>query len=124
MVLQLPGGKELKFTDDDKERKNFWAKALWYIKNDKAHIVCIRQDTGVSEAVRKHFSDKGSFTTYLLLYLPLTTDEAVDEKVIMLKAWEIIQDANYDALIDADDNFQIIVVDKLDLLNIKVNHAG
>ncbi len=123
VVLQLPGGKELKFTDDDKVRDNFWQKAGKFISAGKAPIVCVRQDTGVSEAVRKHFT-KGHYTTYLLFHLLMTEEEVQDKKAIFEKASEILDVSNYEALIDSDENFQLVVVDHLDINSFKVDlHA-
>lgn len=120
VVLQLPGGKELKFTDDDKVRENFWDKAGKFITAGKAPIVCVRQDTGVAESVRSHVT-KGHYTTYLLFHLLMTTDEVHDKKVIFEKATEILKMANYEALIDSDEHFQLVVIDHLDINSFNVD---
>lgn len=123
VVLQLPGGKELKFTDDDKVRENFWDKAGKFITAGKAPIVCVRQDTGVAESVRSHVT-KGHYTTYLLLHLLLTKQETADKETIFKKAKEVMDISNYEALIDSDENFQLVVIDHLDINSFNVDmHA-
>lgn len=123
MVLQLPGGKELKFTDDDKVRKNFWNKAAAYIDSARAPVVCVRQDTGVAEDVRNHV-DNDKYSTYLLFHLLLDKIEATDINSIYNKASEIIRMANYEAMIDENSHFQLVVVDYLDADSFKADmHA-
>jgi hypothetical protein len=124
MVLQLPGGEGSTYSDDDIVQKNFWAYAIRCIENGTANLVCLRQDTGVAETLRQHFYGK-DFTIYLLFHLLLTPAEAADENTLFKKAVDIINTANYEAVVDADDNFQLIVIDRLDVNSLKVNfNAG
>lgn len=121
VVLQLPGGKELKFTDDEKKQEYFWDKAAQMIEQEQAGIVCVRQDTGVSDDVRKHYAEHKSFNTYLLFHLMLKNSETNKKKAILNKAADILKTANYETLIDSGDNFQLLAADYLDANSFMVN---
>lgn len=122
VVLQLPGSDELKFTDDKNPSRDFWKKAGHALLSKEAKIVCIRKDTGVSEALRKHVGNCSNFKTYVLFHMELTKEDLEDNEQIFDKAASLLEYANYDMLIDADENFQLLTTNYLDINNLNVNY--
>jgi hypothetical protein len=112
IVLHLPGSEELKFVEGVSP-ENFWKTVSGTIANKTAKIVSVRPDTGVSEELRSHISRK-KFETYFLFYMMLTREEAKSDSVILKKANDLLAIGNNEALIDADDNFQLVTLDYLD----------
>ena len=112
VVLQLPGNEELKFNYETPN--HFLKSAYYFLTAGAAQIVSIRKDTGVSEDVRNHISTCSSYKSYLLLYIPLTISELTDHTIIMQKACDIIKEANYEALVDFDERFQLVLAECLD----------
>lgn len=121
VVLQLPGSDELKFTNDP---HHFLKSADYYLNAGAAQIVSIRRDTGVSDDVRRHIKTCNSYKSYLLFYIPLKIRQLTDYDLIMKKASEILKEANYEALVDSDDNFQLVMADYLDINDIRVNYGS
>jgi hypothetical protein len=115
VVLQLPGSGELRFTEGYSP-ENFWKYAAANISKGRTDIVSIRADTGISEDVRDHNSKRtDKFETYLLFYLMLSNDEAKDKKAITRKICDLLQIANYEMVVEANDNFQLVARDYLEL---------
>ncbi|MDV6169243.1 hypothetical protein R1T16_12480 [Flavobacterium sp. DG1-102-2] len=122
VVLQLPGSCGLKFIDGNSPG-NFWKTVSEAINNKEAHIVSIRQDTGVSEELRSHVCGK-CFASYFIFYLMLEKHEINNEELILQKARDLLEVGNSEALIDADDNFQLVTLDYIDLGNIPPNFGS
>lgn len=112
IVLHLPGSEELKFVEGISP-ENFWKTVSDAITKNTAKIVSVRPDTGVSEELRSHIGYK-KFDTYFLFYMMLTREETKDHGIILKKANDLLQIGNYEAVIDADDNFQLVTLDYLD----------
>lgn len=115
VVLQLPGSAELKFVDGKYSPENFWNYAINVISRGKSDIVSVRQDTGVSEELRSHAECSRQFETYVLFYLMLSKDEARDKNAILKKVSDLMKVANYEMVIDANDNYQLVMRDYLDM---------
>ncbi len=115
VVLQLPGSTELKFAEGKYSPENFWHYAATAINKGRSDIISVRQDTGVSEDLRSHAECSGQFETYLLFYLMLSKDEAKDKDAITKKISDLMKVANYEVVIDSNDNFQLVMRDYLDM---------
>ena len=50
----------------------------------------------------------------MLFHLLLSEDEVANKDCIFNKASEILTTANYEAVIDSAENFQLVVIDYLD----------
>ena len=124
VVLQLPGSKELRFVDGKYSPENFWHYAANVINQEKPAIVSVRQDTGVSEELRSHADCSRKFETYILFYLMLNKDEVNDKKAIFRKISDLMKVANYEMVIDANDNYQLVMRDYLDMDNIDGHYYG
>ena len=115
VVLQLPGSKELKFTEGKYSPENFWHYAATVVNKGTSDIISVRQDTGVSEELRDHAYRSGQFETYVLFYLMLRKDEVRNKNVILQKVSDLLKVANYELVIDANDNYQLVMRDYLDM---------
>lgn len=120
VVLQLPGSAELKFVEGKYSPENFWQYAATIISNGKSDIISVRQDTGASEDLRNHADCSAKFKTYLLFYLMLSKEEAKNKNVIFQKISDLLKVANYEVVIDANDNFQLVMGDYLDITDMDI----
>jgi len=111
VVLELPGGKELKFEDEKRSPKNFWAKTANVISQGKAKIISKRQDTGISEDLRRHLVHNNRFTTYVLAHMHLAKEECKNEKVIFMNVAEWLNSPTHETVIDTADNFQLVTIE-------------
>ena len=122
VVLQLPGSCGLKFIDGNSP-ENFWKTVSEAINNNQTQIVSIRQDTGVSEELRSHICGK-CFASYFIFYLMLEKHEINNNELILQKAYDLLKVGNYEALVDADENFQLVTLDYIDLGDIPPNFGS
>lgn len=121
VVLQLPGSRELKFTEGRYSPENFWHYAANVINNGAPQIVSVRQDTGISEEVRSHALCSNNFETYLLFYLMLSKEESHNKNIILQKISDLMKVANYEMVVDACDDYQLVMRDYLDMGNRDLN---
>jgi len=115
VVLKLPGGTELRFTDGISP-EHFWQYVSKTIKNGEAKVVSARTDTGVSEELRNHLSCK-CFETYFLFYLMMQKHDAKNHELIFEKANDLLKVGNYEMVIDAADHFQLVTLDYQETVN-------
>lgn len=121
VVLKLPGGAELKFTDGGSP-EHFWQHASKTIHNGEAKIVSARTDTGVSEELRSHLSCN-CFETYFLFYLMMEKHEIKNHELIFSKANDLLKVGNYEMVIDASDTFQLVTLDYNEIVSPPHNSA-
>lgn len=122
VVLQLPGSCGLKFIDGNSP-EHFWNTALNAINNREAKIVSVRPDTGVSEELRSHVCRSG-FSTYFIFYMMTDRYEIKNQDMILQKASDILKVGNFEALVDSDENFQLVTMDYIDLDNVSPNFGS
>ena len=82
VVLELPGGEELKFEKGRVSPEDFWEMAADAVDKGKANIISKRQDTGVSEELRKYLLHVKKFTTFVLVHIHFHAAELLNEKTI------------------------------------------
>jgi hypothetical protein len=121
VVLQLQGSCELKFKEGKDSPQNFWGTAAQCINRRSSKIISVRQDTGISEDLRKHLNNSNGFSTYVLFYLMLNRDEVNNRELILQKAADLLKIANYETVVDTDENFQLVMADYIDMNDITVN---
>lgn len=110
IVIELPGGDELRFLEGSNSPENFWPSAALAIDNGEALIICKRGDTGVSEDLRKYISTLNKFTTFILAQLSLCGKDFLCANTIYKKTAEWIRYSDKEVLIDADTNFQLVTL--------------
>jgi hypothetical protein len=111
VVIELPGGDELRFLEGKYSPENFWPAAVLAVNNGEAQIICSREDTGVSEDLRKHISTLGKFTTFILAQISLCSKDIYCEKTIYRKTADWITFSDSEMVIDADNNFQLVTLE-------------
>jgi hypothetical protein len=111
LVIEVPGGEELKFSECAASPKNFWGEAAKAVKQGNAKLICRRKDTGLSEEFRKHIKTVKTFRTYILVQMDLHKNEFTDKKSIFKKAARHIIKPDSEMVIDQADNFQLVTVD-------------
>jgi hypothetical protein len=116
VVLQLPGSCGLKFIEGHSP-EHFWKTVSGAVKRREAKVVSIRPDTGVSEELRDHVADK-EFSSYFIFYMMMAKQDVKNNDLILQKAADIIKIGNHEALIDSDDNFQLVTLDYSDMSNL------
>ena len=112
ILLELPGGRELKFSVGNKSPTDFWRNTVRSIRKGRAKLICRRQDTGLSEALRKYMLRANHFTTFLFADLKMKRSESCDKKVIMDKTVASITNTEHETVIDTNLDFQLITVDE------------
>jgi len=112
ILLELPGGRELKFNTKNKSPLYFWRNAVRAIRKGRVNLVCRRQDTGVSEALRRYMTGAHRFTTFVLTGLQMGKKESCDKKAILKKAISAIEDNKHETVIEKNDDFQIVTCDE------------
>lgn len=115
VVLELPGGEELKFVDGKCSPQNFWEVAASAIGMGNAPIISSREDTGVCEEFRKHVNTIKKFTTFVLVHLHLYPGEIVNGTKIHNKISEILNDPFGEIVIDEAYNFQLVTANALQM---------
>jgi hypothetical protein len=111
VVLELPGGDELKFSEGRKSPDYFWEKAAHCVNKGEAQIICKRQDTGVSEELRRRLSHIKKFTTFVLVHIQLCAGDFLNEKDIFKKLSKWLSNSKQELVIDTADNFQLVTID-------------
>jgi len=111
VVLELPGGEELKFKEGKNCPDDFWEMAANAIDNGKAHIISKRKDTGVSEELRRHLTHIKKFTTFVLVHMQFHASEFLNEKSIFKKLSRWLVTPSQGIVIDTADNFQLVTID-------------
>lgn len=111
LVLELPGGAELKFSNGATSPKNFWNNAALSVKQGRAKLICRRQDTGIAEEFRKHIKSLKTFRTYVLVEMEFQKNDFTSKKHIFKKAAQHIISHEHEAVIDCADNFQLVTVE-------------
>lgn len=122
VVLQLPGGCGLKFIDGNSP-EHFWKTVSRAINKGEANIVSIRPDTGVSEELRDYANGK-EFSSYFIFYLMMEKQDIKNHDFILQKANDILKIGNHEALIECNENFQLVTIDYLDLAGIPANFGS
>jgi hypothetical protein len=111
VVIELPGGSELKFTESKYSPDNFWVTAASALQMGEVHIVSRREDTGVSEELRKHITTLSKFTTFILAQITLCKNELLCNTTIFTKTADWIVLSDKEVVIDEDANFQLVTLD-------------
>jgi len=111
VVLELPGGEELKFTDGKCSPKHFWEDATNAVGAGNALVITSREDTGVCEEFRKYISTLKKFTTFVLVHLHLCPNEFVSQSELYKKFTGISSYAQEETVIDTAYNFQLVTID-------------
>jgi hypothetical protein len=108
VVLQLPGSKELNFTEGNSRVTNFWGRAANAVRKGKARIISRRQDTGVSEELRSHSKKVKRFKTYVLVNMRLARHDK--KEAIFAKAAECISLSSTAAVVETTEDFQLLAI--------------
>jgi hypothetical protein len=108
VVLELPGGEELKYIDQNPH--GFWKCVAGIIRNGGAKVISKRKDTGISEDLRRHVSDKDNFTTYVLVDMHLDPHRCSNHQIFKkVSSW--VAGPGHHKVIDNGSNFQLVTVD-------------
>lgn len=74
----------------------------------KANIVCMRNDTGVSEELRAHAANLKRFTTYIILQVHATSCDLVHNAVFLRKIYKWLKNSCHSELVHSENNFRLI----------------
>ena len=111
VVVELPGGEELRFLNGKSSTNDFWLKAAEAINSGAASVICNREDTGVCEEFRKYIKTLQKFTTFILVNLCLCPDGLVNNVDIYNKFIDNTGLAHQESVIDEAHNFQLVTID-------------
>jgi len=111
VVLELPGGEELKFVNGRNSPHRFWETASQTMAMGNALIISSREDTGVCEEFRKYITTLKKFTTFVLVNLPLCPNGIVCQSEINKKFKDFLINLNNESVIDAAHNFQLVTIE-------------
>ncbi|MFP9115728.1 hypothetical protein ACLI1A_17440 [Flavobacterium sp. RHBU_3] len=76
----------------------------------KANIVCMRNDTGVSEDLRAHASTLKRFTTYIILQIHATSCDLVHSAIFIRKIYKWLKNSCSSELVHSENNYRLIAV--------------
>jgi hypothetical protein len=109
VVLELPGGEELKHVDTNNTR-GFWSQVASTIASGNAKIISKRQDTGISEDLRRHVASCTKFTTYVLVDMHLNPQRCNNRQIFKrVSSW--LTGTGHHKVIDNGANFQLVTID-------------
>jgi hypothetical protein len=93
VVLELPGGEELKFKEGKDSPTDFWKTAADAIE------------------LRKYLKHIKKFTTFVLVHMHFHASEFVNEKLFYKKLSKWLKASSHGIVIDTADNFQLVTVE-------------
>ena len=109
VVLELPGGQELKF-ENEKSLPDFWKSAAKAIDRGQAKVISKRQDTGVAEDLRRHVADIDNFKTFVLVDMQMHPSKCKKSHIFhKVSSW--LTGPGHDKVIDTAHNFQLVTID-------------
>jgi len=111
VLIELPGGSELKFTDGCKSPVDFWRNAVRSIRKGRVNLICRRQDTGVSEVLHAYMLTAGHFKTFVLADVEMEPEECSDKKTILKKMAQSIMGLGRETVIHTCPKFQLVTID-------------
>jgi len=111
IVLELPGESNLKITEGQEVPKSFWENAATTVGNGNAKIICTRQDTGVSEDLRKHVTKVKQFTTYILVSMRLNRKVSKKNRTLNRQLSQCISDTATGLVLENDTNFSLYTIE-------------
>jgi len=111
IVLELPGEGNLKITEGQEVPKSFWETAATTVGNGNAKIICTRQDTGVSEDLRKHVRKIKAFTTYILVSMRFNKKPKKTGKSLNRELSECISNTATGLVLENDANFSLYTIE-------------
>lgn len=111
VLIELPGGNELKFTEEYKSPVDFWRNAVRSIRKGRANLICRRQDTGVSEVLHSYMLTARHFKTFVLADLEMELTECSDKKTILKKMVQSIMGLGRETVIHICPKFQLVTID-------------
>lgn len=111
VILEIPGGDELKFSKNSSSTAEFWDMAADVISRGEAQIISKRRDTGVCEELRKHLRNIKKFTTFVLVHMQFCPGDLSNDKFIFNKLSRYITGSAKGVVIDRAHNFQLVTID-------------
>ncbi|KGO91978.1 hypothetical protein [Flavobacterium subsaxonicum] len=111
IVLELPGESNLKLTEGQAVPRDFWENAAATVSQGSAKIICRRQDTGVSEDLRKHARKIKQFTTYILVSMRFNRKPAKTGKALNKELSACISTAASGMVLENDPAYRLITLE-------------
>lgn len=108
VVLELPNGSGL-LSNTTYCPVDYWAKAAQAIGQGKAKMISRRQDTGVSEDLRSYLQHIKTFTTFVLVTMPLCNEYT--NNIIFEQASQCVARPVTKIVVDGAENFQLVAVE-------------
>jgi len=108
VVLELPDGSDF-INNTTHCPVDYWIKAAQAIEQGKAKMISRRQDTGVCEDLRKYLQHIKTFTTFILVTLPLCIDQS--NNTIFEQASQYIANPVTKIVVDGAENFQLVALE-------------
>lgn len=94
----------------DKEQDNICAHAARAITCGSASIICVRNDTGVSEELRSYAKRLKKFTTFILLQVHASQSELVNNSRLFRKIHTWLKSACHTEVIHTEETYRLIAV--------------
>lgn len=108
VVLELPNGSD-PINNTIHCPVDYWTKAAHAIGQGKAKMISRRQDTGVSEDLHKYLQHIKTFTTFVLVTMPLCNDQSIN--TIFEQASQYVASPVTKIVVDGAENFQLLAVE-------------
>jgi len=109
IVFELPVEPGFLFNESVESSEHFWTKAKKAINKGTAKVISCRKDTGVSEDLRRHVSQINTFTTFVLVTMPM--ESVKNTNTIYKKASRSMIKPAAVNIIDKAHNFQLVTME-------------
>jgi len=109
IVFELPVEPEFLFNESIESTEHFWKTTKIAIDKGAARMISCRKDTGVSEDLRRHVSQINTFTTFVLVTMPMNNAKNTN-KIYKKASKSMIKPAQVN-VIDKAYNFQLVTMD-------------
>ena len=110
IVLEMPESG-IHSTEETNWDKNLCSSMARSIDEGNAKVICIRNDTGISEELRNYARHIKKFTTFLILQVTLTPADFTTTAQLYKRIKQWLCNTCNTHLVHAEDNYELISVE-------------
>lgn len=96
--------------EQDAESENICANAALAITNGNASIICVRNDTGISEELRTYARKLKKYTTFILLQVNASKGELLNSSSLLKKVYAWLKSACHTEVVHTEETYRLIAV--------------
>jgi len=108
LVLEIHDDNVISKQDGDTE--NICANAARAINCGNASIICVRNDTGISEELRSYARKVHKYTTFILLQIHASKSELLNSSSLFKKVQAWLKSSCHTEVIHTEDTYRLIAI--------------